>query len=162
MVWPRSQPGNYRIVADDVARGIDDAGRVVTEKGFLVSSDGTTSRIVGSPQVVVEEFQSGQVLGHKFSDHTGLWRWDIATGAAVQRYEMKEPTPIGINGSGLLASWSENPGGGRITVKVWRGATFEAELAVGERVRAVTETNELAGQRKAADGRWAPAIWTCS
>ncbi|WP_146231760.1 hypothetical protein [Lentzea atacamensis] len=31
--WPRSQPGTFKIVADDVALGIDDAGRVVNPDG---------------------------------------------------------------------------------------------------------------------------------
>ncbi|GAA3667490.1 hypothetical protein C8D88_111173 [Lentzea atacamensis] len=46
-------------------------------------------------------------------------------------------------------------------MKVWRGTEFYGELPINERVLAVAESNDLAGQRKAADGRWVSATWTC-
>lgn len=161
VVWPRSEPGTYRFVAEDVARGIDDAGRVVTEKGYVVNPDGTRQDLASSPNLNIRKAQAGQALGKKFGDYYALWRWDVATGAAVQRYELNDPTPIGVNTSGQLATWNDKGDGTRATVLVWRGTEFFGELAVGERVRAVAENNDLAGQRKAADGRWVPATWTC-
>ena len=53
--------------------------------------------------------------------------------------------------------WKDTP-----LEKVWRGTEFYGELPINERVHAVAENNDLAGQRKAADGRWVPATWTCA
>jgi hypothetical protein len=161
VVWPRSRPGTFKIVADDVALGIDDAGRVVTEKGYVVNPDGTRADLESSPNLIIRTAQGSQALGEKFGDHTGMWRWDLATGAAVQKYVMNDPRPIGVNAGGQLAARQDDDNDGRLTVKVWRGTEFYGELPINERVFAVAENNDLAGQRKAADGRWVPATWTC-
>lgn len=161
LVWPRSQPGTFRVVAEDVARGIDDAGNVVTEKGYVVHPDGTRGDLEGSPNLNISATQGSQALGKKFGDYTGLWRWDFATGAALQRYEMNDPRPIGVNAAGQLAARQDDDFDDTLTVKVWRGTEFYGELPVNERVLAVAENNDLAGQRKAADGRWVPTTWTC-
>ncbi|MEV6237884.1 hypothetical protein [Lentzea sp. NPDC051838] len=160
VVWPRSEPGTFKVVAEDVARGIDDAGRVVTEKGYVVNPDGTRADLESSPNLNIRRVMAGQALGKKFGDYHAVYRWDVATGVAVQRYEVTSPTPIGVNTAGQLATWTEKTGGS--TVKVWRGADYLGELAVGERVRAVQENNDLAGQRKSAAGKWVPATWTCA
>ncbi|MEU3648160.1 hypothetical protein AB0E59_32610 [Lentzea sp. NPDC034063] len=161
VVWPRGNPGTYQFVADDVAIGIDDAGRVVTEKGYVVTLAGVRSDLESSPDVNIQMSQGSQALGRKFGDDTGLWRWDVATGAGLQRYEVKDASAIGANVAGQVASWGAYGNGERRTVKVWRGTEFFGELAVGERVRAVAENNDLAGQRKSTDGRWVPVTWTC-
>lgn len=162
VVWPRSQPGTYRYAADDVAIGIDDAGRAVTEKGYVVNSDGTRGDLESSPDLNIRVAQAGQALGKQFGDYHAVYRWDLATGVAVQRYEVTGPTPIGVNAAGQMAAWSDKGDGSRSTVKVWRGTEFAGELAAGERVRAVVENNDLAGQRKSAAGTWVPVTWTCA
>ncbi|KJK50394.1 hypothetical protein UK23_10940 [Lentzea aerocolonigenes] len=160
VVWPRSQPGTYRFVAEDVALGIDDAGRAVTEKGYVVNPDGTRGDLESSPNLNIRKFQAGQALGKQFGDYHAVYRWDVATGAVLQRYDVTSPTPIGVNSAGQLATWTEKASGN--AVKVWRGTDYLGELGVGERVRAVQENNDLAGQRKSAAGTWVPVTWTCA
>ncbi|CAM3730119.1 hypothetical protein KIPE111705_22010 [Kibdelosporangium persicum] len=163
VVWKRNQPGTYQIIADDVAVGIDNAGHVVTEKGLVWSPDGTTSRLAGSPNLQVQLFQHGHALGHTFGDYTGMHKWDTM-GSLVYRYEAQNrPTPRGINSRGQLVAWYTPTGGTAGTLGVWREATFVGNVPAGERVYAVMETGELAGQRRSADDRtWVPATWTCS
>lgn len=160
VVWPRSRPGTFRYVIDEPPMGIDDAGRVSTEQGHVVNWDGTRGDLQGSPNLVLRTVQGSQALGKKFGDDTAVWRWDLATGAAVQRYQLNDPWPIGVNAAGLMASWNTKVYGTRANVVLWRGTEFLGELAVGERVRAVAENNDLAGQRKTADGIWVPVTWT--
>jgi hypothetical protein len=46
---------------------------------------------------------------------------------------------------------------------VWREATFVGNITAETRVRLVTETDELAGQRTSADGQTLlPATWKCA
>lgn len=163
VVWKRSQPGTSQIIANDVAIGIDNAGHVVTEKGLLWSPDGTTRKLAGSPNLLIQVFQRGYALGNAFGDYTGMPKWDT-TGSVVYRYEAQDrPYPEGINSHGLLAAWYTPIGGTEAKLGIWRAATFLGDLPAGQRVWAVTETDELAGQRKAADGvTWVPATWTCA
>ncbi|RAS65074.1 hypothetical protein C8D87_105569 [Lentzea atacamensis] len=95
------------------------------------------------------------------ADDVALWRWGLVTGAAVQKYVMNDPRPIGVNAAGQPAARQDDDNDGRLTVKVWPGTEFYGELPINERVLAVAENNDLAGQRKAADGRWVPATRTC-
>lgn len=159
IVWKRNQPGTYQIVADDVAVGIDDAGRVVTEKGLVWSPDGTTTRLPGSPDMVVQLFQRGHILGHVFGDNRRLRRWDV-TGAEVHRYDMASPLPFGINTRGQLLTAYDNSSG-EVSVGVWRRTSFAGDVGADARPKAVTETHELAGFRFDG-GRVVPAIWTCT
>jgi hypothetical protein len=162
VVWKRDQPGTYRIVADDVAIGIDNAGNVVTEKGLVWSPDGSTRWLAGSPDLQIQLFQGGYALGQAFGDYTGLNKWDT-TGSLVYRYEAQDrPSPRGINSHGLLlASYTPIDGTAR-ELGVWREATFTGNITAERFVRVVTETGELAGQRRSADGQTlVPATWTC-
>jgi len=163
VVWKRNQPGAYRIIADDVAIGIDNAGSVVTEKGSVWSPDGTTRGLAGSPNLQVQVFQGGYALGQAFGDYTGLHKWDT-TGSLVHRYEAQDrPTPRSVNSHGLMVASYTPVGGTERELGVWRGATFLGNITAERRVRVVTETDELAGQRASADGQtWLPATWKCS
>jgi hypothetical protein len=163
VLWKRNQPGTYQIVADDVAMGIDNAGHVVTEKGLVWSPDGTTRRLPGSPNLIVRMFQGGYALGHAFGDSTGLHKWDTM-GSLVYRYEAKDrPYPRSINSHGLLVASYTPIGGTERELGVWREATFVGNITAESRVQLVTETGELAGQRRSADGQtFLPATWTCA
>lgn len=163
VVWKRDQPGTYRIVADDVAIGIDNAGNVVTEKGLVWSPNGTTRRLAGSPDLQIQVFQGGYALGQAFGDYTGLHKWDT-TGSLVYRYEAQDrPSPRGINSHGLLVASYTPIGGTARELGVWREATFAGNITAERWVRVVTETGELAGQRRSADGQTlVPATWTCA
>jgi hypothetical protein len=143
--------------------GIDNAGHVVTEKGLVWSPDGTTRRLPGSPNLIVRMFQGGYALGHAFGDSTGLHKWDTM-GSLVYRYEAKDrPYPRSINSHGLLVASYTPIGGTERELGVWREATFVGNITAESRVQLVTETGELAGQRRSADGQtFLPATWTCA
>lgn len=163
VVWKRNQPGTYQVVADDVAIGIDNAGNVVTEKGLVWSPNGTTRRLAGSPDLQIQLFQGGYALGQAFGDYTGLHKWDT-TGNLVHRYEAQDrPFPRSINSRGLLVASYTPIGGTARELGVWREATFVGNITAETRVRLVTETDELAGQRTSADGQTLlPATWKCA
>lgn len=162
ILWRAAQPGTYEIIADGQAIGIDDAGRVVTDAGLVWSPDGTTTRLAGYGNLLIELFEGGRVIGRDWNDTSRLLEWDVS-GPVVRQFDMSVTSPIGINRNGRLATWYFKYGDHGNTLGVWREGVFAGDVGPNLTVYAVTEADELAGSRRAVAGNpYVPATWTCA
>ncbi|UUV30023.1 hypothetical protein NQK81_35470 [Amycolatopsis roodepoortensis] len=157
ILWPANAPGSYRIIADGRAVGIDDAGRVVTEPGLVWSPDGSSRKLAGYGDLVIQRYQGERIVGLSWAHGEQLIEWDVNTGAVLGK--TPGTTAMGINANGLLAAWYFNDGGSH-TLGIWRNRAFLGDFAPASRISAVTDDDQLAGSHGPASP-WVPATWSC-
>jgi hypothetical protein len=166
ILWPANAPGTYRIITDDVAVrlehgravGIDDGGRVVTQRGLIWSPDGSARELAGYGDLTIDLFQGGRIIGESWSAHRVLIEWDVA-GNEVRR--LPGLGPVGVNANGLLAAWYYNDQDSSNTLVTWRNGTFLGDVGSNARLAAVTDDDQLAGYRIQPDQPAQPVTWSC-
>ncbi len=151
VLWPADAPATYRVIGAGYAVGFDDSRRVIFSDGRILSPDGSVARVAGGPNMRVEAFADGRLIGGIQTTLPTAKRleWTL-TGELVREYPGYKAVALSRNG--LLASWL-NIGGAFQVVGLSRDGVY-LDWAPNY-VEGITDRDELYG------GFSEPLVWTC-